>query len=263
MVYGYVTCGTCASCQDGSENLCPLDPTKKERIAIFGGNTDGGYAEYAKWPADYLVLLRGNVAFEDAIGIWDLASTWHALIERARVQAGEDILILSGGSSTATAAIQVAHAAGARIFVTTSTDEKAEHARSLGADFVINYRQADFSQEVLRLTEGRGVDVILEVSGQATFSYSSACLAARGRLIVYGFLTGRQGSFNLMDMARREHTFIGAAASTRATTEKVAQMMEEGKFRTVVHQVYPLQEVPLAQKIWQRGEHVGKILVRP
>ena len=262
-VYGDIPCGTCSYCRKGQENICTLDPTKKGLGPIFGCNTDGGYAEYAKWPAECLIPVPQNVPLEEATALRDLGNAWHALIEMGRLQAGEDILILAGGSSSATAAIQIARFAGARVFVTTSTDKKAEHARQLGADFVINYLKTDFSQEVLRLTGGRGMDVVMEVTGEATFTRSIASLSPHGRLIVFGFNTGPEGAFNLMSFARREQTMIGSAFSTRSTTAKMAQMMGEGKFRGVAPQTYALEDAGLAQMACQRGEHIGKALLIP
>jgi NADPH:quinone reductase-like Zn-dependent oxidoreductase len=186
-----LSCGHCQTCAAGAENRC-------RKYTLFGYQADGGCAEYVKSPVANVIPIPSSMSFEDAAAIpVAFLTAWHMLITRAQVQPGEDVLVLAAGSGVGVAAIQIAKLAGARVITTASTDAKLAKARELGADEGINHTQKDILAEVKRLTGKRGVDVVIEHVGEATWEKSVLSLAQNGRLVTCGATTGYNGKFDL------------------------------------------------------------------
>ena len=176
-----VSCGRCISCLSGKDNECP-------RYEVLGYmNHHGGYAELVKVPVQNLVPIPDEIDFVHAAAFpLTFLTAWHMLITQARLTRGEDVLVLAAGSGVGQAAIQIALLHGARVFATAGTEAKLERARSLGAFEVINHHTQDISQEIKRLTNRRGVDVVIEHVGEATWPQSIRSLARGGRLVTCG-----------------------------------------------------------------------------
>lgn len=253
----YLFCGRCEYCLAGEESICL-------RGDILGLTSNGGYAEYAAVPASNLVPLPQEVSYDDAAAVSLAALTaWHMLVERAGVKAGDTVLVLAAGSGVGSAAIQIAKLSGARVIAAASTDEKLQKARGLGADETINYSRQDFLQEVRRLTDKRGVDVVVEHVGAESWEKSVACLARGGRLVICGTTTGAEGKVNLWQLFAKQLNLIGTYGGTRGELQKLLQLVARGQFRPVIDRRMPLEQAAEAQQLMAERKQFGKILLKP
>jgi NADPH:quinone reductase-like Zn-dependent oxidoreductase len=253
----YLFCGQCEFCRSGEEAICLKGD-------IVGLGSQGGYAEYMLAPASSIVPLPEGVDAVSAAAVGLAAITaWHMLTKKAPLQPGQDILIQAGGSGVGSAAIQIAKLAGARVITTVGNEEKRAKALELGADDVINYREHDFFQEVRRLTNKRGVDVVFEHIGPETWEKSVACLARGGRLVTCGATTGNESKVNIWNLFAKEQTLLGSYGGTRQDLADVLKLVARLKFLPVVDSTYPLERVGEAQQRLERRESFGKLIVTP
>lgn len=249
--------GTCEWCLKGQHSLCV-------NYRIIGEHTDGGFAEYAVVPAANLVQIPDDFSFEQAAAVpLVFLTAWRALMTRARLSAGESILILGASGGAASAAIQIAKLAGAYVYAVTSSDEKAAHARELGADQVIDRTKEDFSKQIFKLTNRRGVDVVLENTGEKTWEGSLRALARGGRLVTYGGTTGPNGNTSIPLLFWKQIQIIGSTMGTAAEFAIVMRLVWEGKLRPVVDRVLPLDQIREAHEALEAGEQFGKIVLIP
>ncbi|MBI5197789.1 MAG: zinc-binding dehydrogenase [Nitrospirae bacterium] len=252
-----LSCFRCSFCLSGDDNLCTT-------YRIIGAQVDGGYAEFAAVPAVNLIPMPDNLSFEQAAAYpLTFMTAWHMLIHRAGLKPGLDVLILAGGSGLGSAAIQIAKLSGARVFTTAGTDSKLERAKTLGADVGIPYEREDFSKKILELTEGRGVDVVFDHIGTATWEKSLASLAKNGKLLTCGTTTGGDVKMNLRSLFMRQQTILGATMGTRAELVEITKRMAIGSLKPVVDSVYPLREARAAQERMLARENFGKIVLVP
>lgn len=249
--------GTCEWCLKGEHSLCVS-------YRIIGEHTDGGFAEYVAVPAANLVNIPEGFSFEQAAAVpLVFLTAWRALITQARLRAGESILILGASGGAASAAIQIARLAGAYVYAVTSSEEKAEQARSLGADHVIDRTKDDFSRQVFKLTNRRGVDVVLENTGEQTWEGSLRALARGGRLVTYGGTTGPNGRTNIPLLFWKQIQLIGSTMGTATEFATVMRLVWEGRLRPVVDRVLPLDQIRQAHEALEAGEQFGKIVLIP
>ena len=216
-----IPCGVCSDCINGYENLCDTQQ-------LLGFQTDGGYAAFVKAPAKNAIRIADNVSFVDAAALpIAYLTAWHMLITRAQLRAGDDVLILGVGGSVGSAALQIAKLVGARIFATASTDVKLARAKEFGADVTINYTDVNFSEVILSETDGRGVDVVLEHVGAATWEESIRSLAKNGRLVSCGVTTGNIGQINIRKMYQKQLTLMGSALGTVTELRTLVRLLEQ------------------------------------
>ncbi len=252
-----LNCGECEFCLQGEDSLCV-------RYSILGEHTNGTYAELVKVPARNVLPMKEGFPFEEAAAIPLVFMTaWRMLVDRAQLQPGEDVLILGAGGGVASAAIQIAKALGARVFATSSSEEKLKRAREIGADVVMNYREEPFEKVVWEASGKRGVDVVVETVGQATWKKSLRSLAKNGRLVTCGATTGPMGETDIRTIFWRQLRILGSTMGTRAGLEEVFRLVWEGRLRAQVHAVLPLEEARDAQELLERGEQFGKVVLRP
>lgn len=257
MVNPRISCGRCEYCLAGHDNLC----LKGKFIGI---QLDGGYAEYLKAPAANMVLLPPTLPYEAAAAIpVAFGTAWHMLVTRADLKAGETVLVLAAGSGVGSAAVQVAKHLGARVFATASTDEKLARASELGADEVINYSQGKFSHAVKRLTGNRGVDLVFEHVGPATWEQSVASLALNGRLVTCGATTGRWGRTDLWSLFGKQLSLLGSYGVAKKDMEAVVELVGQGKIKPVIDRCLPLQEAALGHKLLEERDVFGKVILKP
>lgn len=250
-------CGVCESCVRGEESLCL-------RFRILGEHTDGGFAESVVVPATGLHRLPPHFPFEQAAALpVSYQTAWRALIHQARLRAGEDVLIIGASGGTAIAALQVARLAGARVFAVTSGEANVERVRALGAEFVYDRTRGDFSREVRRETARRGVDVVVENVGEATWEQSLRSLTHGGRLVTYGATSGWQGATDLRLVFWRQLRIIGSTMASRAQFAEMLRVALRGDLQPVIDRTFPLAEVRLAHERLEAGEAFGKILLIP
>ena len=252
-----IPCGKCLDCLNGDENLCDFQ-------ILLGFQTNGGYADYVKSPAENATLLSSHLSYYDAAAMpIAYLTAWHMLVTRAEVRPGDDVLILSAGSGVGSAGLQIAKLCGARVFATASTDEKLERARQLGADITINYADTDFSEIIREKTEDRGVDVVFEHVGAATWEKSIACLAKKGRLVSCGVTTGNTGEIDIRKMYQKQLTIMGSALGTKSELRTIIRLAEQGKLHPTIDRVLPLHQAAEAHRIMEARENFGKICLSP
>jgi alcohol dehydrogenase len=220
VMYGALTCGTCPACRDGRDNLC-------ENVGgIMGFHIDGFARERMNLPARLVIPVPDEVSMRDAACAPIAFSTVeHMLFDNAKLKPGETILVQAGGSGIGTVAIKMAKAIGCTVITTVGDDDKAEKAKALGADHVINYRKDRFATITRKLTGKKGVDVAFEHVGAETFNDSLLCLKRGGRLVTCGATSGPTTSLNLMQLFQQQYKIFGSfGASMRNIRDSLAKM---------------------------------------
>lgn len=253
-VFPYLHCGACEYCLAGEPSTCL-------RSDILGLISDGGYAELVKVPANAVQPLPDGLSFEQAAALaLATVTAWH-MLERARLAPGETALVLAGGSGVGSAALQIARLRGARVIATATSDAKLERARQLGAHEVVNTEREDLREAVRHLTNRRGVDVVVEHVGQATWPASVASLARNGRLVTCGATTGSQVGFDLWPMFAKQISFIGCYGGRPNDLRQVLQAAARGDLQPVVDRVLPLERLAEAQQALADRAQFGKIVI--
>jgi len=250
-----LSCGICEFCRSGEDSLCI-------EFKILGDEVPGGAAEFVAVPARNVARLPDDFAFEEAAAIpLVFLTAWRAVTTQARLRPGEDILILGASGGVASAAIQIARLAGARVFAVTSGAEKAARARELGAEVVLDRDQIDFARETLRLTADRGVDVVLENVGTPTWKQSLQCLTRGGRLVTYGRTAGSIGETNIRDLFVKQMRIIGTTMGNRREFAEVTRLVFQRRLRPVIDTVHPLEALRAAHERLEAGAQFGKIVL--
>jgi NADPH:quinone reductase-like Zn-dependent oxidoreductase len=251
-----VSCGQCAACAAGKDNEC-------RNYTIFGYGRNGGCAEYVLAPEVNLLPMPAGLSFEEAAAVpLVFVTAWHMLVARARLQPGEEVLVLGAGSGVGSAAIQIAKLTGARVIATAGSRAKLDKARELGADEVIDHAQQKISDEVRRLTGKRGVDVVFEHVGTATWEQSILSLATGGRLITCGATTGFAAQLDLRYLFARQLSLLGSYMGSRAELYTVLKLVGEKRLRPVIDRVFPLDQAVQAHQRLEQREQFGKIVLR-
>jgi NADPH:quinone reductase-like Zn-dependent oxidoreductase len=257
MVNPGVSCGHCEACLSGQDNLC-------REYDIMGYRRDGGYAELVAVPGANIIPKPAQLSWEEAAALPLVTVTaWHMLVTRVNVQPGENVLVHAAGSGVGSIAIQIAKLRGARVLTTASTDEKLQKARELGADETINYTQADWPKEVRRLTDRKGVDVVVEHTGAATWPGSISSLKNNGRLVTCGATSGYDAHTDLRQVFYRHLNILGSFMGSKAELLEAMKFVEQGKIRGVVDRILPLSEARQAHELMENRAQFGKIVLKP
>jgi NADPH:quinone reductase-like Zn-dependent oxidoreductase len=251
-----LSCGRCEACLSGRDNECA-------RYEVLGyRNHPGGYAELVAVPAQNLVAIPDHIDFAHAAAFpLTFLTAWHMLVTTAKLERGEDVLILAAGSGVGQAAIQIACLHGARVIATAGSEDKLERARALGASAVIDHYKQDITEEIRRLTNRRGVDVVIEHVGEATWSGSVRSLARRGRLVTCGATTGPKGDLDLRALFSKQLTIHGSYMGTKGELMRAAQYFFAGRLKPVIDRIYPLSEAAAAQARLGESGQFGKIVL--
>ena len=235
--------------------------------------TCGGYAEYCLAAASICLPVPENISLEDAAGIPETFFTvWTNVFDRGQLKSGESFLVHGGSSGIGTAAIQLAKAFGATVYTTAGTPEKCEFCENLGADAAINYREQDFSEEIKRLTEGKGIDVILDMTGGPYFPKNIYLLADEGRLVQIALMQGSKAEVDFRSLLLKRVTLTGSTLRPRSVEQKteiakalrknVWPLLDTGTVRPIIHQTFPLTQAAEAQSLMESSVHIGKILLK-
>ncbi|MCS5613158.1 MAG: zinc-binding dehydrogenase [Candidatus Poribacteria bacterium] len=252
-----IPCEKCRDCLSGAENLCDYQQ-------LLGFQTHGGYAELVKAPAQNAIGISERLSYPNAAALpIAYLTAWHMLVTRAEIKSGDDILILATGSGVGSAGLQIAKLHGARVFAASSTNEKLDRAKKTGADFAINYKETDFMEAVLELTDGRGVDVVFEHVGAATWDQSIASLAKNGRLVTCGATTGNIGEINIRKMYQKQITLLGSALGTITELRAIVDLVDQDKLTPIIDSVLPLADAYRSHQIMEKRENFGKICLIP
>ena len=250
-----ISCWKCEQCLAGRDNFC-------RSYNLLGAMMHGGYAEYVKVPFRNVLPMPENLTFEQAAAFPLVSVTAsHMLFAQAGLQHGETVLIMGGGSGVGTMAIQMAKLAGARVITTVGSDDKIPKAVVLGADAVINHSKEKVADRVKLLTEGHGVDVVIEHIGPEVWESCLASLAKGGRLITCGATTGAEVKMDLRYVYSRQFTIKGSYMGTRAELVKAAELMGQGRLISVIDRTYPLKEARAAQEQMLSRKFFGKIVL--
>lgn len=240
--------------------------------AICALTPGGGYAEYCTTPAGQCLPAPQGLSMVEAASLPETCFTvWINVFDRARLAAGETLLVQGGSSGIGVTAIQMARAFGHRVFVTAGTDEKCRACEALGAERGINYRTEDFVAVVKELTQKKGVDVILDMVGGDYVPRELKCLATDGRLSLIAFLGGPKTTLDMSDILYRRLTITGSTLRPRsveyktevaqALREKVWPRVESGAIKPVIHRTFPLEDAADAHHLMESSTHVGKIVL--
>lgn len=250
-----VSCGRCPACLRGADNMCP-------EYSIIGMGRDGGYAQFVAVPRQNVLPKPSGISFTDAAAIpLVFLTAWHMLRRRARLEPGETVLVWGAGSGVGSAAIQIAKARGARVFAATGGAEKVRAAFKLGADEVIDYKAEAVGDRVRELTCHRGVDVVFEHVGEATWDTSIKALRPGGRLVTCGNTTGWEGRTDLRYVFSRQLNIFGSFMGSKADLLDALPLFDSGRLRPVVHEVFPLKEAARAHELLEAGAQFGKVVL--
>jgi NADPH2:quinone reductase len=255
-----VSCGTCEFCIRGEESLC-------KSYGILGEHYPGGYAEHMAIDVRKVIPIpeRSGLDFTEAAAVpLTFMTAWRMLVTKAKLRPGDNILIIGIGGGVALAAMQIAMVTGARVFVTSSSNEKLERAKKMGADFGINYNETpDFHREVKRYTEGLGADVVLDSVGEATWSKSLRSLRKGGRLVTCGATSGPNAITNLNLVFWNQLEILGSTMASRAELNDALKLVWDRKLNPIVDRVLPLSKAKEAHELLEAGEQFGKIVLTP
>ena len=246
-------------------------PINSEVCALV---TCGGYAEYCLAAASICLPVPEKISLVNAAGIPETFFTvWTNVFKRGQLKAGESLLVHGGSSGIGTTAIQLGKAFGATVYTTAGTSDKCEFCNNLGADAAINYREQDFSEEIKRLTEGKGVNVILDMVGGPYFPKNIRLLADEGRLVQIALMQGSKAEVDFRSLLLKRVTLTGSTLRPRSVEEKtkIAQalqknvwpLLESGAIRPIIHEIFPLKQASEAHRLMESSAHIGKILLKP
>jgi NADPH:quinone reductase-like Zn-dependent oxidoreductase len=250
-----ISCGRCEACLSGRDNECA-------RYDVLGYHSDGGYAEFVKVPLQNLIPIPDELGFVEAAAFpLTFLTAWHMLVTRAGLVTGEDVLVIGAGSGVGQAALQIARHHGARVFATAGSEEKIARARQLGAINVVNHSSENVPARVREMTGGRGVDIVVEHVGTATWDRSLKCLARSGRLVTCGATTGHDARVDLRFLFGRQLSLLGSYMGRKGELLRAAQVLFAGTFKPVVDSTFHLAEAADAHRRLEARENFGKIVL--
>ena len=252
-----LSCRQCRPCLSGNDNLC-------RGYTVFGYALDGGNTELLAAPEYSVIQIPDGLGFEQAAAApLVFLTAWHMLTARAKLQPGEDVLVLAASSGVGMAAIQIAKMFQCRVIATAGGAAKMAKAKELGADHVIDHYQQDISAEVKKFTEKRGVDVVFEHVGEATWSKSVESLAPGGRLVTCGATTGGNAKIDIRFLFSRHQSLLGSYMGTMGELHRVLKFVFQGKLKPVIDKVYTMSEIAAAHQRLENKEQFGKVVVIP
>ena len=253
-----ITCGQCSDCLFGQDDLCAHG-------RMLGSALDGSYAEYMKVPAVNVHLIAEHVSYEEAAAIpTTYLPMWNMLIRRGQLKPWETVLVLSASAGVGTAAIQVAkNVIGARVIATTSTEEKAARAKELGADEVINYTEQDIRERVRELTDGQGVEMVVDHVGAEFFQGAYNSLKSGGRYGICGVTTGYKSELHMGALFTRQLTVFGVYMGSKGDMKQIVEMLNRGSIKPAIHEVFPLERAADAHAAMDSLNFFGKLVLAP
>jgi NADPH:quinone reductase-like Zn-dependent oxidoreductase len=254
-----ISCGTCEFCIRGQESLCAS-------YGILGEHYRGGYAEYLNVDAKNIIPIpeESGLDLNGAAAIpLTLMTAWRMLMTKGQIKAGDDVLIIGIGGGVALAALQIAKAAGARVIVTSSSNDKLEKSYILGADIGINHNATpEYHKEIYKLTNKRGVDVVVDSVGQATWSRSMRSLRKGGKLVTCGATSGPLAETNVNLLFWKQLEILGSTMGSRDELRTALKLVWNHKIKPVIDRTLPLSKAQEAHEILENGTQMGKIVLK-
>lgn len=254
----YLTCGRCRKCREGRETIC------EDFRGYLGIHTPGGYAEYTVIPEVNLVHLPENLTFAEGSVLANAIGTpFHALTKRARLRPGEHIIITGAGGGVGLHAVQLARMLGAFVMAVDIGEAKLSAAREYGADLAVDAEAEDFAEAALAWTEGRGVDVVLELVGTATIPTSLRAMGKGARMVIVGSHTGTDLHARPQALIANEWEILGSRNVTKTELAEVVALAAAGRVRPVVTEVHPLEAAEEVHRRLRNREIVGRVVLEP
>ncbi len=250
-------CGTCEFCLRGEDSICLHGQ-------LLGVQCDGGFAERVKVPARCVVALPDTVSFEASAALTLAGSTaMHMLTDRAEVRERDWVLVVGASSGVGSAAIQIARQLGGRVIATGSTPAKRELALKLGAEFCVDSAKADWPAEVRKITDKRGVDIVVEHVGGVVLQSVFHCLARGGTVVTCGATGGREVPIQLWPFFVKQHRLVGSYGRNRGDLNATLEWAADGRLKPTIHQIIPLPGVSNAFELLRKRQVLGKLVVKP
>ena len=249
------SCRQCEQCVSGNDNRC-------RKYTLFGTGINGGNREFMPAPEYTVIPIPDNLTFEQAAAApLVFLTAWHMFFSRARLEAGEDVLVIAASSGVGMAAVQIAKMFHCRVIATAGGEHKIAKAKELGADYVIDHYSQDISAEVKKITAKRGVDVVFEHVGEATWAKSMESMAAGGRIVTCGATTGYDTKLDLRFLFAKQQSVLGSYMGTLGELHRVLKFVFNGTLKPVIDRVFPLSELAAAHQHLENKEQFGKVIV--
>jgi NADPH:quinone reductase-like Zn-dependent oxidoreductase len=250
-------CGYCEKCVAGMQNQC-------REFTVLGNGVDGGDCELIAAPAANVIPIPDSLDFNQAASIpLVFVTAWHMLVGRAGIRAGQTVLVLGAGSGVGIAAIQIAKLFHCRVITTAGDDAKLAKSRELGADYGIDHYKQKISEEVRKITNKQGVDIVVEHVGAATWDESVKSLKSGGTLVTCGATTGPNVNIDLRHLFARQLSLLGSYMGTMGELHEVLKHVFAGRLKPVVDRTFPLSELRAAHEYLEKSQMFGKIVVNP
>jgi NADPH:quinone reductase-like Zn-dependent oxidoreductase len=250
-------CGHCMKCVAGLQNQC-------REFTVLGNAVDGGNCELLAVPAQNVIPFPDWLDFDQAASVpLVFVTAWHMLVGLAGVRPGQTVLVLGASSGVGIAAIQIAKMFRCRVITTAGTEAKLEKAKALGADFAVDHYKQKISEEVRRITNKEGVDIVVEHVGAATWDESVKSLKTAGTLVTCGATTGPSVGVDLRHLFARQLRLLGSYMGTMGELHEVLGHVFAGQLKPVVDRAFPLQEVRAAHEYLEQSQMFGKVLLNP
>jgi NADPH:quinone reductase-like Zn-dependent oxidoreductase len=250
-------CGHCAKCATGLQNQC-------RAFTVLGNGVDGGDCELIAAPAANVIPIPDSLDFNQAASVpLVFLTAWHMLVGRAAIRPGQTVLVLGAGSGVGIAAIQIAKFFRCRVIATAGNEAKLAKGRELGADYVIDHYQQKISDEVRKITNKEGVDIVIEHVGAATWDESVKSLKTGGTLVTCGATTGPNVAIDLRHLFARQLSLLGSYMGTMGELHEVLKHIFAGSLKPVVDRVFPLSEIRAAHEYLEKSQMFGKLIVTP
>jgi len=251
------SCGVCHACLGGRDNFC-------RQYAILGENTSGGYCELIAVPRSSILPYPEGLTFEEAACIpLNFQTAWQMVVRRADVKPGEFVLLNGAGSGVTIAALQIVKLMGGVTILSSTSDEKLDKVKGLGADYLINSRRESLSSQVKKITNGRGADVVIDHIGKGLWEENLKAIAWGGRLVICGATSGADVGIDLRHVFFKQLSILGSTMGSRADLWEVLKHVNNGKLKPVIDSVFPLSEARNAHQRLEKGLQTGKIILVP
>jgi NADPH:quinone reductase-like Zn-dependent oxidoreductase len=250
-------CGHCERCVAGLQNQC-------REFTVLGNGVDGGDCELIAAPAANVIPIPDTLDFNQAASVpLVFVTAWHMLVGRAGIRLGQTVLVLGASSGVGIAAIQIARLFHCRVITTAGDESKLAKAAELGADYGINHYKQKISEEVRKITNKAGVDIVIEHVGAATWDESVKSLRSGGTLVTCGATTGPAVSIDLRHLFARQLTLLGSYMGTMQELHEVLGHVFAGRLKPVLDRAFPLKEIRAAHEYLEKSQMFGKIVVNP
>jgi NADPH:quinone reductase-like Zn-dependent oxidoreductase len=255
-----MSCRVCERCTDGREFDC-------DNRLIWGFQTGplwGGFSQYTHLPEVNVAKLPDNVSFNDAAAVSMVGMTsWHMLVGRAKIRPGQTVLIMGGTSGVGMVGIQIAKLYNCTVIATAGNKDKMDKCLEIGADQVVNHREADWYKKVRDITKKQGVDIVFEHIGKATFPQEVGLLKNGGTLVATGATTGYDSTIDLRFLFFKGTNLLGSTQGTKAELEEVIYWTSKGKIKPVIHTILPFGDMVRGHTMMAKAEQMGKIVTTP